>query len=97
MVTAEVQQVTMWTKDKQFESEIQEAVRKAAKEWVDEANNNNVARMFRENNEQNITLDKSESQQEEVTTKEPEDDEAWRVLADCQISLPLTRLLKLVP
>ena len=53
--------------------------------------------MLRESNDQDITLDKIGSRHEEITTKSPEDDEAWQVLANCQISLPLTGQLKLVP
>ena len=68
-----------------------------AKEWVDEANNNNVVRMLWESNEQDIRINKRESWQKEVTTKSPEEDEAWEVLVDYQISLQLTGLLKLVP
>ena len=55
MVTVEVQQVTTWSKTKQSDWEIQEAVRKVAKEWVDEANNNNVTRMLQKNTELNDT------------------------------------------
>ena len=42
MVMSELQQVTTRSKAKQSESEVQEAVRKAAKEWVEDANKNNV-------------------------------------------------------
>ena len=66
-------------KMKQSEWDVQEVVRKAAKQWVDEANNNNVTRMLRESNEHDITIDKSDSRQEEVTLKSLEDDEAWQV------------------
>ena len=97
MVNAEVQQVTTQSKTKQSEWEIQEVVWKEAKEWVDEANNNNVTRMLRENYERDITLENSGSRQEEITTQSPTNDESWQVLADCQIWLPLAGLLKLVP
>ena len=79
MVTTKVQQVTVRSKAKRFEWEIQEAVQKVAKEWVDEANNNNVTRMLRGSNEHDITIDKSDNRQEEVTPKSLEDDEAWQV------------------
>ena len=46
MVVPEIQQVTSRSKGKQSELEMQEAVRKAAKEWDEEANNNNVAWML---------------------------------------------------
>mgnify|MGYP000559523662 CR=1 FL=1 len=66
MVTVEVQQVTTWSKTKQSDWEIQEAVRKVAKEWVDEANNNNVSSMLQENTELNITPPNSEIRLKEV-------------------------------
>ena len=49
MVMPEIQQVTTRSKSKQSEWEIQEAVRKATKEWVEEANQNNVTRMLQDN------------------------------------------------
>ena len=49
MVVPEIQQVTTRTKVKQSEWEVQEAVWKATKEWVKEANNNNVARILQDN------------------------------------------------
>ena len=58
MVIAEVQQVTTWSKAKQSKWHIQEAVRKVGKEWVEEANNNNVTRMLQESNASNVTSDK---------------------------------------
>ena len=44
------------SKMKQYEWDVQEVVRKAAKQWVDEANNNNVVRMLQENTKLNNTL-----------------------------------------
>mgnify|MGYP000441568112 CR=1 FL=1 len=75
---------------------MQEAIRKAVKEWVDEANKNNVARMLQENKELNDTPVNSEIRSEEVARQSPTEDETWQVLADCQITLPLVGLLKLV-
>ena len=43
-----MQQVTACSKAKQSEWDIQEEVRKAAEEYVEEANNNNVTRMLQE-------------------------------------------------
>ena len=54
MVSPAVQQVTTRSKTKQSEWEVQEVVRKAVKEWVEEANKNNVARMIQEMEEQNV-------------------------------------------
>ena len=58
MITTEVQQVTTRNKAKQSEWDIQEVVWKAAKEWVEEANNNNVTRMLQESNIPNIMTDR---------------------------------------
>ena len=46
MVAPEIQQVTTRNKGKQSEWEVQDVVRKAAKEWVEEANKNNISRML---------------------------------------------------
>ena len=89
MVSPAIQQVTTRSKTKQSEWEVQEDVRKAAKEWVEQANKNNVARMMQEMEEQNAQ--KSVPQLDLPT--ESEIDEAWQTLADCKISLPLARLL----
>ena len=90
MVIPEIQQVTTRSKSKQSEWEIQEAVRKAAKEWIEEANQNNVNRMLQDNH-----IDQNTDLPEATTVTEQE--ETWKILADCQVSLPLTGLLKLVP
>ena len=95
MVTAEVQQVTTHSKAKQSEWDVQEAVRKVGKEWVEEANNNNVTRMLQESNAPNVTSDKSRSRQEEVPIETPDEDEEWKVLTDNHVSLRLIGLLKL--
>ena len=49
MVTIELQQVTTRSKAKLSEWDLQEDVRNATKEWVNEAKNTNVARMLEEN------------------------------------------------
>ena len=90
MITPKIQQVTTRSKSKQSEWEIQEVVRKAFKEWVEEANKNNVSRMLQDN-EINQTNELPRAM------AVPEQEETWKTLADCQMSLPLTRLLKLVP
>ena len=54
MVSPEIQQVTTRSKTKQSEWEVQEAVRKEAKEWVEEANKNNASCMLQEMEEQNV-------------------------------------------
>ena len=95
MVVPEVQQVTTRSKGKQLEWEVQEAVRKMAKEWVED-DNSNGARMMQENA---ISTYKANVQpiKQSKPTLTPADKETWKVLADCQVSVPLPRLLKLVP
>ena len=90
MVMPKIQQVTTRSKSKQLEWGMQEAVRRAAKEWVEEANKNNVSRMLQDNeiNQTNELLG---------AMAIPEQEETWKILADCQVSLPLMGLLKLVP
>ena len=53
--------------------------------------------MLQESNALNVTSDKSRFRQEEVPSKTPDEDKAWKFLANYQVSLPLTWLLKLVP
>ena len=77
MVTTEVHQVTSHNKTKQSKWDIQEAIRKVVKESVEEANNNNVARMLQESTTLNLTSDK------EVPTDTLEEDVTWKVLAGC--------------
>ena len=85
MITVEVQPVTTRSKAKQSEWDIQEEVRKAAKEWVEEANNNNVARMLQENTGPIITCD---SRQVDTSANiDVQDDEVLQALADSKISL----------
>ena len=98
MVTTYVQQVTTRSKAKQSEWDIQEEVRKVGKEWVEEANSNNVSRTLRENITLIVTTDKFDNQQvDPSTTTDAEDDEFWKALADSKISLSLSIILKLVP
>ena len=54
MVTPELQQVTTRSKSKQSEWEVQEAIGKSAKEWVEEANKKNASRMLQDMEEQNL-------------------------------------------
>ena len=49
MIVPEIQQVTTWSKGKQSEWEAQEGVQKAVKEWMEEANKNNVSQMMQDN------------------------------------------------
>ena len=81
----DVQQVTTRSKGKAAEWEAQEAIRKLASEWSKKANEQNMAEITHQN-----------TQLEEVVPQ-PEDNPTWQALQDCQIVLPLARLLQLVP
>ena len=72
-------------------------MRKVAKEWVEEANNNNLAKMLQESIVPIVEFDKTGNRQEEAPTDTNEEDEAWQALVDSKISLSLSALLKLVP
>ena len=85
-ITADVQQVTTCSKTKMSEWEEQDGIRKAAQEWVTKANAANVARM-----------------RQETTSAVPEgrhdteENPIWDALADCPITLTMSKLLDLVP
>ena len=65
---------------------------------MEEANNNNVARMLQESTMSIVTSGKSDSRQEETPTDTDEEDEkVWQALPDSKISLSLSALLNLVP
>ena len=72
MVSPAIQQVTTRNKTKQSEWEVQEAVWKAAKEWVEEANKNNASRMLQEMEEQNVQKSVTEN-----PTTESEVHDTW--------------------
>ena len=65
-----------------MEWDIQEEVQKAAKEWVEEDNNNNVARMLQESTRLIVTSDKFDSRQADKSANiNVKDDEVWQDLA----------------
>ena len=80
-----VQQVTTQSKGKAAEWETQEAVRKQATKWIRKANECNEAEI------------KEQNAQPEEPVKHTEDDPTWQAVQECQIMLPLARLLQLVP
>ena len=63
----------------------QEAIRKQAAQWIKKANEQNVAEI----------RDQNTPREDEIT--QPEENPTWQALQDCQIVLPLARLLQLVP
>ena len=73
------------SKGKATEWEAQEAIRKQAAQWIKKANEQNVAEI----------RDQHTPKEEEIT--EPVENPTWQALQDCQIVLPLARLLQLVP
>ena len=85
MVTAEVQQVITRSKGKTAEWEAQEAIRKQATQLIKEANEQCAAEV----------RDQNRPRDEETT--QPGENPTWQALQDCQIVLPLARLLQLVP
>ena len=60
---------------------------------MEEANQNNVARKMQDNA---ISI-KDQPVPQSETLPMHKHEETWKILADCQVSLPLTGLLKLVP
>ena len=89
MVFPKIEQVTTRSKGKQSEWEVQDDVRKAAKEWVEEANK--LAE------ETVVLLKRKQHVDPSGSVPLQEHEETWKILAGCEVSLPLTRLLKLVP
>ena len=83
---ADIQQVTTRSKGKTTEWETQEAIRKQATEWVKKANERNV-----------VELEQHEEKPEEPTDTIQPKNPTWQALQECQITLPLGRLLQLVP
>ena len=84
--------------DKKTEWDIQEEVRKTAKEWMHEANNNNVAKTLQNSIVPIVTSNKSDSQPDHtITGTDAEDNEVWQALTDSKNSLSFSTLLKLVP
>ena len=85
MVVAEVvdiPQVTTRSKGKMMKWEAQEAIRKHATECVEKAN------------EQNANVKQQKEAPTVLTNTIQLDNSTWRALQECQITLPLGRLLQ---
>ena len=80
----EVQQVTTQTKAKALDWEVQDEIRKTTKEWIVNAN----TQMGPESTPIRPML---------TTEENDEDDPIWQALADCEIKIPMQKLLELVP
>ena len=91
-IVVDVQQVTTRSKTQSTQWQIQDEVRQAAKEWIDNANKTNVERMHTEM--QDITIGAPQSTQ---PSNSAEDDQLWNALTSSRISLPLHKLLPLMP
>ena len=86
IITTDVQQVTTRSKAKTTEWEEQDDIRKAAQEWVAKANASNVERMRQESGTDTTMAIRNE-----------ETDTIWEALAECPITLTMSKLLNLVP
>ena len=86
IITADVQQVTTRSKAKTVEWEEQDGIRKATQEWVGKAVAANVERM-RQDTAPGTT----------DTVSPIEVDPIWEALADCSITLTMSKHLNLVP
>ena len=91
-IMADVQTVTTRSKAQNTQWHIQDEVRQAAKEWIDTANQKNAERM-----QQEMRDVPGETQQTSVAPTSSEDDQLWDVLTNSRISLPLHKLLPLMP
>ena len=83
--TAEAKQITTRSKAKTAEWEEQDEIRKAAQEWMAKANAANVERMRQ---------DAAPATSDTVISTEV--DPIWEALADCPITLTMSKLLNLV-
>ena len=72
--------------------QVQDEVRQAAKEWIDTANKNNVVRMQTEMRDAT-----SGAPQPSASSTSTEDEQLWDALTSSRISLPLHKLLPLMP
>ena len=87
-IMADVQHVTTRSKTQSTQWQVQDEVRQAAKEWIDTANKTNIERM------QDITIGAPQSTQPSTLA---EDDHLWDAFTNSRISLPLHKLLPLLP
>ena len=91
-IMADVQTVTTRSKKQSTQWQIQDEVRQAAKEWIDTANQKNAERM-----QQEMRDVPGETSQTSVAPTTSEHDQLWDVLTNSRISLPLHKLLPLMP
>ena len=91
-IMADVQQVSTRSKTQSTEWQIQDEVRQATKEWIDNTNKTNFDRMHTEM--QDITIRAPQSTQPSSSVEE---DQLWDALTSSRISLPLHKLLPLMP
>ena len=82
---ADIQHVTTRSKGKTSEWEAQEAIWKQATKWIEKTN------------ERNMTELREQMKPLEEQTETMDENPTWQALQDCQIMLPLGRLLQLVP
>ena len=101
MITVDVQQVTTQSKTTQpSQWDIQDSVRQQAKDWVDATNNANINHMkanIAEPHELNHDQLHTAQSDRPSSTNDMDADPRWQALADSQISMPLHKLLHLLP
>ena len=100
MITVDVQQVTTRSKETQSPWETQDTVRQQATDWVKGANQRNIDQMTSDNTarlppQPGVSSPRGSNDTTPSTPATTDDD--WLTLADSQISLPLHKLLHLLP
>ena len=91
-IMADVQTVTTRSKAQATQWQVQDEVQQPAKEWIDTANKNKVVRMQTEMRDV-----PSGAPQSSAPSTSSEDDQLWDALTSSRISLPLHKLLPLIP
>ena len=89
---ADVQHVTIRSKAQATQWQVQDEVRQSAKQWIETANKSNVERMHTEMQDETIGAPQSSRPSTSI-----EDDQLWDALTSSRISLPLHKLLPLMP
>ena len=86
-ITTEVQHVTTRQQAKNADWAVQDEIRKAAQAWVEKANVANKERMRQESANNSLPME------EDTLSPDP----IWQALADCEITMTMEKLLRLVP
>ena len=92
MIVVDVQQVTTWSKAQQSQWEIQDEDHQTAKQCIEAANKANIDQMHSKMKEIGHG-----SSPPSPLTEQTDNDPVWQALTSCQISMPLHKLLQLLP